>query len=124
MYFGNRFTLTTPTFLCTFYKKINREFTMKRDEVIKTLIELLSDETGDLGYDGYIEHSETGNSFKLVIIPSPGRHTVPRQSVIDSVLHVVKSHFPSECVTTMEGTRDYPYGSYIITVSDYTRFHK
>ena len=96
---------------------------MKRDEVIKTLIEILNDETGDLGYDGFIDFG-TGNSFKLVIIPAPGRHTVPRQSVIDSVLHVVKSHFPSECVTTMEGTRDYPYGAYIITVSDYTRFHK
>lgn len=96
---------------------------MKRDEVIKTLIELLNDETGDLGYDGYIEPSATGNSFKLVIIPAPGRHTVPRQSVIDSVLHVVKSHFPSECISTMEGTSDYPHGAYIITVSDYSRFH-
>lgn len=97
---------------------------MAQNEVIATLIDILSEETGELGYDGYIESSEHGKSIKLIIIPSPGRHTVPRQSVIDSVVRVVKAHFPSECVTTMEGTSNYPYGAYIITVSDYTWFHK
>lgn len=97
---------------------------MTQNEVITTLFDILYEQTGNLGYDGYIESSEHRKSIKLIIIPSPGRPTAPRHSVIDSVVRVVKAHFPSECVTTMEGTRDYPYGAYIITVSDYTRFHK
>lgn len=97
---------------------------MTKDEVITALFDILNEQTGNLGYEGAIEPSEHGKSFKIIIIPAPGRHTVPRQSVINSVVNVVKAHFPSECVTTMEGTSDYPCGAYIITVSDYTRFHK
>lgn len=96
---------------------------MLLDDVIEKLSDELYEKTGNLQYDGTIELPDSGNSFRLVIIPSPGRHTAPRQDVIDAVLKVVRDHFPSECITTMEGTGDYPSGAYIITVSDYTRYH-
>lgn len=96
---------------------------MLLDDVIEKLSDELYEKTGNLQYDGTIEISDSGNSFRLIIIPSPGRHTAPRQDVIDAVLKVVRDHFPSDCITTMEGTSDYPHGAYIITVSDYTRYH-
>lgn len=96
---------------------------MKRDEIISKFVDDLTDKTGHYGYDGFIEFPESGNSFKLVINPVPGRRTAPRDTVIHDVLNVVKSHFPSDCVTSRESNGDYPHGSYIITVSDYTRYH-
>lgn len=96
---------------------------MNRDEVIKALVEELDEKTGFLGYDGYFDLPEQGKSFKLIIIPAPGRHTVPRHTVISAVLKVIKSHFPSECITQMDANSEYPHGSHIITISDYTRFH-
>lgn len=96
---------------------------MKRDEIISKFIDDLNDKTGHYEYDGFIDFPESGNSFKLVINPAPGRRTAPRDTVIDAVLQVVKSHFPSECVTSRESTGDYPHGSYVITVSDWTRYH-
>ena len=97
---------------------------MSRENVIAKLSEDLDEKTGYLGYDGYFYLPEQGDSFKIVITPAPGRHTVPGKSVIDAVIKVVKSHFPSECVSTMEACgKSYPHGSYIITVSDYNRYH-
>lgn len=96
---------------------------MQRDEIISKFVDDLNDKTGLYGYDGYIDFPESGNSFTLIINPAPGRRTAPRETVIDAVLKCVKSHFPSECVTSKEGYGDYPHGSYIITVSDYTRYH-
>jgi len=97
---------------------------MSRENVIAKLSEDLDEKTGYLGYDGYFDLPEQGVSFKIVITPAPGRHTVPGKSVINAVIKVVKSHFPSECVSTMEASgNSYPYGSYIITVSDYNRYH-
>ena len=85
---------------------------MSRENVIAKLSEDLDEKTGYLGYDGYFYLPEQGDSFKIVITPAPGRHTVP------------ETHFPSECVSTMEACgNSYPHGSYIITVSDYNRYH-
>ena len=97
---------------------------MSRENVIAKLSEDLDEKTGYLGYDGYFYLPEQGDSFKLVITPAPGRPTVPGKYVIDAVIKVVKFHFPSECVSTMEAIgNSYPCGSYIITVSDYNRYH-
>lgn len=118
-------TLDNPSSVIYFSTvKQKRGVNMSRDEIIKKFNKYLNDETGDLSYDGFYDFPEHGNSFKLVIIPAPGRHTATRETVCDAVLRVVKSHFPSECIATRESSgKEYPSDAYIITVSDYTRYH-